>query len=224
MHRHHARLAGLAAALALTATCADLSFTDSDRVQGSGTIVTEARDVAGFHDITILTSGAVTVDVDGTESLTVTTDDNIQPLVTTEVDDGTLTIGSRDGASYRPTGEVVVALTAADFDGVTIRGSGRVEATGIDTEEFSVTVAGSGTIDLAGTADTLDVGIPGSGTVRADGLTVASAEVSLSGSGSVVVDATDELDITIAGSGSVSYLGDPQVSESITGSGSVSPA
>jgi hypothetical protein len=215
----------LVAALLPAACVDDAVFTDDDRVVGSGTIETETRDVEGFDEIAILTSGEVTVDVTGTQSLSVTTDDNILPLVTTESRDGTLTVGSRENTSYSPTDEVAYAVTATTFSGVTIRGSANVTVTGIDTDTFSVTVAGSGNVDLAGSADSLDISIPGSGRIDAEDLTVRSADISINGSGSAAVNTSDELDVTINGSGSVTYLGSPtNVSQSINGSGSVAPA
>lgn len=226
MRRSRAMSLCLLAASVLAGACGDdIGFTDDDRVEGSGTIETESRPVDGFHEITILTSGEVTVDVTGTESLTVTTDDNILPLVTTEVDGGTLTFGSRENTSFSPTGGVRFALTAETVDGLTIRGSGSVTIAGIDTDTFSVTLAGSGDVELTGTADTLDIDLPGSGGVDAEALTVRSADVSINGSGSAAVHTSDELDVSINGSGSVTYLGNPaSVRQSIRGSGSVGPA
>ena len=61
-------------------------------INGSGDIVTESRDVSGFDKVALAGFGDVTIEVGDEESLTVSTDDNIMPYVTTEVKNNTLVL------------------------------------------------------------------------------------------------------------------------------------
>jgi hypothetical protein len=206
---------GLVLALGGFAACDD----DSDAVRGSGTIVTEERVVDGFREIHLEGSGDMMIDVGSVESLTVRADDNLLPLITSEVRGSRLVI-EHEGA-ISPTEDIVYRIGAIEFEGVSITGSADVAATDVDCGTFSVSVAGSGSFDVDGACDELAVNIAGSGDFRGEGLLVSRAAVSIAGSGNVVVNASDELEVSIAGSGDVVYLGDPATDIDIQGSGEV---
>lgn len=188
--------------------------------RGSGTVITESREVSGFDEIALLGSGVVVVDVDGTESLVIEAEDNIMPLLTTEVKSGTLELGADSPIS--PTKEIRYTISAAALEGVTISGSGNITATNVESPEFAAVIAGSGHIEPVGSADVLTVSISGSGEYAGAGLEARTGVVTVSGSGDAAVYVTDVLDVTISGSGSVEYLGNPALKTSISGSGDVS--
>lgn len=193
---------------------------DGDSVQGSGDVVTESRDVAGFDEIAVFGSGEVIVDVTGEESLTIEAEDNVMPLLETEVRNGVLELEVEGNVST--TRDIKYTITAATLQGVSIAGSGDVTATGIEGDEFAVEIAGSGDVSPAGTVTALSVEIAGSGRYQGENLEAVTATVEVAGSGDVVVNATGELDIDVAGSGNVEYIGTPTVSQSVSGSGEVS--
>jgi Putative auto-transporter adhesin, head GIN domain len=188
-------------------------------VRGSGNTVKETRDVTGFDEIVVGGSGDVTVEVTGTESLDVEAEDNILPLLTTEVVGGRLELGST--GSFTTTRGIHYTITAATLTGVTIRGSGSVVADGVDADSFAVRIEGSGDVTPTGTAASLTVQIDGSGNVNAFDLEATTVDVEINGSGSASVYAIQALDVQINGSGDVAYDGDPAVDESINGSGDV---
>ena len=188
--------------------------------RGSGTMAVERRDVVGFDAIDLSGSGTVRVSVTDTESVTVEAEDNILPLLTTEVRDGTLVLGAN--RSISPTREIVYTITVISLEAVAVSGSGSVTAVGVDADDFEVDISGSGTVTPAGVSQVLDLSISGSGRFSGDGLASTTGTVSVSGSGSAVVVVTDDLDVNVSGSGSVVYIGDPNISTSISGSGDVS--
>lgn len=210
-------LVAVALLLGAVAACDDDGGTDA--VRGSGTIVTEDRDVVGFSEVDLRGSGDVTITVGTNESLTIETDDNLLPLISTEVRGSSLVI--ENDRSISPSTPIVYRIEAIDFDGVSVAGSADVVAPNIDCGTFSVSIAGSGSLDLDGGCTMLDVEIAGSGDLDAEGLSVERADVSIAGAGDVVVDASDELQVSIAGSGNVVYLGDPETDVDIQGSGAV---
>jgi hypothetical protein len=195
--------------------------------------------VSGFDEIVLLTSGDVNVEVTGTESLEIKADDNIMALLTAEVVNGRLELGSSE--PFSTTRGITYTITAAELAGVTISGSGDVDASRIDTDSFEATVTGSGTLNPSGTCSRLEATISGSGDINPSGscadlevtingsgkfagddLEAATGTDTVSGSGDAVVNVTDNLSVRISGSGDVRYIGDPTVSESISGSGDVS--
>ncbi len=189
---------------------------------GSGRMAIEARDVSGFDEIVLLGSGDVIIDMTGTESLEIEAEDNVMPLLTSDVIDGRLELGVE--GSITTTRGITYTITAAELVGVTIRGSGDVNGTDISGDSFQVTIEGSGTVDLTGTSSDLKVRIAGSG--EFDGRNLESATgtvtVTIDGSGGALVNVTDDLTVTINGSGDVEYMGDPVLHQTIDGSGDVS--
>lgn len=210
--------AALVPALCVVAACD--SDSDSETVRGSGSIVTQAREVEGFSTIRLEGSGDVMVDVGDRESLTIETDDNLLELIDTEVRGSRLVIDHE--RSLSPSAGIVYRIEAVDFDGVEIAGSADVVASDVECDTFSMTIAGSGSIELDGSCQRIEVDIAGSGDLDAGGLVVDRAEVSIAGSGDVIVNASEELQVSIAGSGNVVYLGDPATDIDVQGSGEVS--
>jgi hypothetical protein len=189
-------------------------------VRGSGDVITETRDVTGFSEIVVGGSGVVTVDVTGTESVSIEAEDNIMPYLETTVTNGRLVLDA--SRSISPTVDIVYTITAATLEGVDVSGSAAVEATGIDTTDFSVDISGSGDVGAEGALDgLLSLSISGSGVFDGESLTSPEGSVDISGSGDAVVNVTDSLSVSVSGSGNVEYLGSPDVDEDISGSGNV---
>lgn len=207
---------GLVVGLALAVAACDDGGTG---VRGSGTVVSEERDVSEFDRIALEGGGELSITVGDGESLLLSAEDNLLPLLTTEVRDGRLELSSSESIS--PTRPIVYTIEARELAGVSVTGSGDVVATGIECATFGLDVTGSGDVDLDGRCDRLEVAIAGSGDLDGAELEVAEASISITGSGDVVVNATDELMVRISGSGDVRYLGDPATDVDISGAGDV---
>ena len=201
------------------AGCSNVVNINGTGVRGSGTLTTEVRDVSGFDQVTLLGTGKVTIDVTGTDSLTIEAEDNIMPLLTSDIRNGTLELGSEQNIS--PTRTINYTITVASLSAVTVSGSASVTVTDVEADTFTTDIAGSGSVEVFGTADTLEVTISGSGSFAGEDLEAVDGSVEISGSGNVVVFVTGSLDARITGSGNIEYLGDPDVAQSITGSGSI---
>jgi Putative auto-transporter adhesin, head GIN domain len=205
-------------ALLLVGGC---SITLPGTTTGSGSVRTETRTASGFTAVELAGLGNVQLQQSGTESLTVTAEDNLLPLLTTEVVDKTLKLGVKDGARVDSTQPITYAVTARDLTGIDIAGSGSLTATQVKTPSLRIRVAGSGSVTAAGSADAQDVQMAGSGAYRGSGLTSTTAKVNSAGSGTAELAVSGQLDVTILGSGTVTYTGSPTVTQSIMGSGSL---
>ena len=224
--------------LGLTSSCVPAT------IEGSGSITTEARDVAGVRAVSIRGIGDLVIRQTGSESLTVTADDNILEYIRTEVRNGVLTIdvdARTPGLMLRPSAEPVYELEVIGITGIAISGSGSASADtlegdllslavsgsgdirlgALDVGELTVAISGSGDIVLAGEVPSQSVAVSGSGRYRAGKLMSSSARVSVSGSGDITIWATDDLDVGVSGSGSVGYYGDPSVTRRVSGTGRV---
>jgi hypothetical protein len=129
--------------------------------RGDGQKVTQPREVADFTSVRLEGSLDAEVKVGGARSVSVTIDQNLQPLVLTEVSGGTLVVRSKD-ASWDGQGKVEITVPA--LRGFAVEGSGDVELT-LDGGALSVSVAGSGDVVWHGQAVVEKVSVAGSGQV-----------------------------------------------------------
>ncbi|HEU5439598.1 MAG TPA: head GIN domain-containing protein [Ktedonobacterales bacterium] len=188
---------------------------------GSGNVKTETRQVSGFNALEFSGFGEMTIQQTGTESLSVTAEDNILPLITTTVSGQTLRIGGPSGQIIRPTRSVTYALTVKDLKALTLSGAGNITVSGIQTDALRVVLSGAGKLTVSGTAPRQEVTLSGTGAYEAGDLTSNTASVTVSGAGRARVNVRDTLDATVSGVGSIVYLGDPAVTQHVTGAGSV---
>lgn len=190
-------------------------------IKGSGDIVTEDREVDDFTRIKLSGSFDIYVETGKDLSLTVTFDDNLIDLITTEVRGKTLRIDSEGSFSSRK--GCKIHITVPDLQEVSLSGSGDVEVYGLDNDFFELSISGSGDADLEGKVEELEVKVSGSGDIDARELVAQDVYAKVSGSGDITVTAMQKLDARVYGSGDITYYGDPdRVKRSISGSGDIS--
>jgi len=235
------RILFLSAALAGAAILAPAA----EHTVGSGKSRTEQRSASGFQAIEADGSIDVVLRQSGREGVEVRADDNLLPLVETEVVQRsgvpTLRIRTARGASFQARHGIVVTVDVVAVKSVTMNGAGDLSADRlqspalslnihgasdarigqISTGELSLNIAGSGEVKAGGSARALSVSIAGSGGADVRDLASEDVKVSIAGSGSARVNARRDLQVSIAGSGEVSYTGDATLHRSIVGSGTV---
>lgn len=209
-------------------------------IKGEGPVKTETRAASDFHAIESSIAGDVEVSISDNYFVEVQAQENLLPLLKTEVEDGTLKIYFSESVSYNET--LKIRVSAPAFDHFSLGGSGvmrvlgpirsekmKMEVAGsgdivIKEAEFgsaSASIAGSGSIELGGKSGSLRTEIAGSGDVEAKQMSVNDLDVAISGSGSVSCDVVQNLKASIAGSGDVYYSGQPTVETNVSGSGTV---
>jgi hypothetical protein len=207
----------LRVALALLAGV--LLVTSCSVTRGSGQLATESREVSGFTKVELSGTGELTIKKTGTESLTISAEDNLLPRLTSEVSNGTLILGAKPNTSILPTKPITYSVTVKELTGLAVSGSGGIQAPNLTTPALSIKISGSGTITTSGTVNDQDLEISGSGHYQAEQLMSKAVEAAISGSGTASVVATDALDAKISGSGTLTYSGNPQIKQEISGSG-----
>jgi len=218
-----------------------LVLTACNAVRGSGNVETEERTVSGFSGIDLSGSGEVTVTQGEVESLTIEAEDNLIPLIETEVRNGTLVIGPKDNTALMPTKPIRFLVSMPNIDNLAVSGSGEIFAESVTTDNLELDINGSGDIDieqlraesltadisgsgnltLAGAVTEQRIDIGGSGEYKGDGLESDTAVVAIGGSGKATIWVNELLDAEVDGSGEVNYYGSPTVNQDISGSGDV---
>jgi hypothetical protein len=208
---------------------------------GSGNVISEDREVNNFDGVDLAGSGDLIITQGDEEALVIEAEDNILPLIESEVRNGTLRLGmkptsgivnTRRGIKYYLTvqnlSEIMLSgsgsISAEQLDSgnlaVNVSGSGEVAIDELTADEVSMQISGSGNIDVAGSVDQQRLVVSGSGNYRAGDLASQIADIRVSGSGEATVWASESLNIEISGSGDVEYYGNPQVNQQTSGSGS----
>ena len=120
---------------------------------GTGSVRTESREVRGFSSVQLTGSGEATIQQTGAESLAIEAEENLLPLLTSEVSTGGLTLGTKPGASINPTRPIIYRVTLRDLAGLSVSGSGSQTVGAAKTGSLRIEVSGSGSISVAETAD-----------------------------------------------------------------------
>lgn len=192
------------------------------RIEGSGTMKTEIRPVEKFTAIALseIESSLLVIERTGEESLSVTAEDNLLPLFTSTVKDGTLRLSFAKGNSFhgkRPT----YRITVNELRALNVQGGAAIEASKLDGDRLSISVEGAAGGNLAGRVDNLIIDIKGAGMISAGELKAKRARVSVQGAGQVTVNASEELDGEVAGAGIIWYLGSPKLKSEVSGLGMI---
>ena len=192
-------------------------------ITGSGKAISATQPVSGFHAISISVPGRVDVAQGSTESLMLTADDNVAPLIETVVEEGVLRIRFRERGrlNVHPRTPIRISVGAKALEGISVAGSSEVHAQALATAKLKVSIAGSGDVSLSGRAESFEASVAGSGNIKAASLDTRASRITIAGSGDALVWARARLKASIAGSGDVRYYGDPVLEKSVAGSGSV---
>lgn len=158
---------------------------------GSGTIVTETRDVASFDRIE--TSGGIkvelTVDPNLPTSVEVSYDDNLIDNVVTDVSGDTLEVKITGSISTSGSGRRIVTVVTQSLVGVSSSGGSSVSGTGI-TGAYEADASGGAVLELRK-------------------LEATSVTVDASGGADVNVFATESVTGEASGGADVSVFGNP---------------
>ena len=158
----------LAAVLVSGCMVIDLNGCSAKKVKGSGNVVSESRPVAEFDRIHLKGAGKVFLTRGETPSIEIKTDDNILPVIKTEVTDRKLVI-SHKNYNPRPT-TLNYFITVNDLKGIAVSGSADITSDSkLVSENFSADISGSGDMRLELEVENLDSDISGSGTMRFSG-------------------------------------------------------
>jgi hypothetical protein len=189
--------------------------------QGDGVAKTETREVTEFTEIQV--DGTVKLDLAAgpLDKLTITGDQNLLPLIATEVVGGRLVI--HEAKPVHSKTPLVVSVHAPAVARIDTSGVANVVASGLQGPMFTFTSSGVTDSQLSGQVDSLEIQSGGAGSVRAAGLAAKQVHVTVSGAGTVEVDATEKLKADVSGVGTVKYRGAPAVEKNVTGVGTVAP-
>ena len=190
-------------ALGASASADDWSLFGHGSERGSGEITTEQRQPGEFQRILLECSADIVVSIDSQYRVTVTTDDNLQDNVITEVTGRKTLVIDTDGNISSRRG-ILVEISTPHLVQLEVDGSGSIQIDQLKEETFEILLDGSGDIELAGEIKELEISLDGSGQVTASDLISEDVKVEIGGSGDVELQGkADYLECTLSGSGDI---------------------
>jgi hypothetical protein len=198
-------------------------------IQGSGVPAEETRTVPEFTALDVGSTIEATVQPGSGYSLKLRGDDNLLPLVVSEVRDARLTVRLKNNTSIhtklglkvtvtapkitsaRASGDSSITTTAAGAERFEARASGvsRIIIEGLAAQDLELEGSGASQVSASGTTRALKVNLSGASQVHAGKLAATTAEVDLSGASSGTIRATESVQGDLSGASSLHILGMP---------------
>ena len=205
--------------LLLVATSVVLAGCSRPGIPGNGAISTSNRPIADFSMLDV--AGAYQIKWSrGQPALTIATDENLLPLITTSVAGTTLQINRKE--NMRPTKGIIINISSSSLTEVRLNGAVSLTGSNLSGKDLKLDSSGASSINVDGSVTNLEADFSGASRLNAKSLRAVNAKVSLNGACSADVMVTETLDASISGAGVLSYSGNPKsVEKRVSGVGRI---
>jgi hypothetical protein len=205
----------------------------SNKIQGSGNVVQEDRNLEHFTEVVLSEEGDLFVDVDEQTHLVIEAEDNLQECLIADIENGVLDIKKApDNIQLNTTRPIRYYLTVTTLKSLTLKNSGDAEITTVNADQFQIKISGSGSLhigtlnathlDIAltssgnlsidnGQVETQDIVLSSSGKYDSANLVSQNASMRLSSSGDAAIHVLENLEVDLSSSGNVYYTGNPSI-------------
>lgn len=191
-----------------------------DTIEGSGSSISEIRNVTEFTKVSSEGVFEVTVTHGNSQSAEITANDNIIQRLKTEVVDNELRL-YLDDRNYKDI-SLKANIVAERINSIKNTGIGDFVISNVDENgNFNISNSGTGNISITGNAESLTLENVGDGKFNGFEFIVLNCSAKIIGSGDCEVHPISTLNVDIEGSGDVYYKGTPAIEANIAGSGKV---
>jgi hypothetical protein len=194
-------------------------------IKGNGNIVSQERPASDFFGVILEGVGDVNIYHAENYRLVVTTDSNIQDIITTRVYGNNVYISKKvkNNSGFDPT-KLIIDVYMPELKNVDLKGVGNIaiaDGNVVAQNNVVVTLSGSGEIKIPdGKTSDFKIKLSGVGNIIAQNYEAENVVVDHSGSGDIKTWVTKSLTGKISGIGNVFYKGSPAINNvHITGSG-----
>jgi len=190
-------------------------------IKGDGVLNTENRPISEFSVLEV--TGAYKIEwTKGKPALSISTDQNLLPLIKTSVTGNTLQIESEQ--TLAPTKGITINLSSASLADVRLTGAISMKASKLSGRELKLESNGASSISVDGSLTNLEATMSGASKLDAKSLQTQTATVTLNGASYADVTVTETLNASISGTGLLTYSGNPKsVEKNVSGVGRIQP-
>jgi len=215
----------------------------AQKVTGNGKTINKIRNVGSFDGVGVSGSFDVILVAGDEGKLELSVEENLEPYLITEVEDGSLKIKWKKGVNIRTKNNTIVTVHFKNINSLAMSGSGDIISKDVikgnslkmavagsgdikiemDVQMAKSAISGSGDIKLSGKATEFEAAVSGSGDIEAYDLKTEKAELKVAGSGSIGISVEKEIVARVSGSGDIKYKGQPRIEDiKVSGSGKIS--
>jgi hypothetical protein len=208
-------------------------------INGNGNVVSETRDVSSFNKIRVGGAFEVFLTQGSTESLTIEADENLIPLIRTDISGGALIISSRENIGNFKKLQIFVQVK--DLKKLDISGACHIKSEGtfnlsklslecsgasqlnllLNGELIRCNLSGAAETSLSGTVSECELELSGAASLYAYDLIAEEIDLRMSGAANAKVHATQSLRVNASGAASAKYKGNPDVHQNVSGAANV---
>lgn len=184
------------------------NFSFSSGTAGSGNLATETRDVSGFTGVDA--GGVFQVEIAAQEEfgIEIEADDNLLPLIKTEVRSGVLHIESEEKIS--PKNTIRVRISAPDIQSIEASGASKVSLNSLKNSVLKIDTSGASKVLINGETASLTINVSGASKVDAENLKAENATIDASGASHASVFVSGRLNADASGASRIIYSGNPK--------------
>jgi hypothetical protein len=188
------------------------------QVKGSGKLVTEKREVSEFENVEVSGNFEVEIVVRKNFTIEVEADDNLLPLIKTEINGNTLEIERE--ARFSSSQPVKIRVSAPNIENLDVSGVSKVNVVSIENENLKIDTSGASSVKVQG--KTIHLTVDMSGASKVDTKDLISTNVSIDGSGASGgnISVAEKLSADLSGASHVNYFGNPTEINKKTSGGS----
>ena len=186
--------------LLIAAGCEEDDGKDTNKVVGTGPIVTKTLDLSDFDKIENIGVADFYITIGSPQSVALKAQQNIIDVMTYEVVSQTLKVGLEKNVSIENHEEISFDVTVPAMTRIELVGVGDFVLSGDDQAELTIVLTGVGD-------------------VYAYNMKAGICTITISGVGNCEVYVLNELNVTLTGVGNVYYKGNPTVQSIVTGVG-----
>ncbi|MDQ3817114.1 MAG: DUF2807 domain-containing protein, partial [Acidobacteriota bacterium] len=183
--------------LTLALALAGCKFGSFSTKTGSGNMKVEKRTVPAFTSVNVSGAFDVEIVVRDEQSLEIEGDDNLLPLIKTEVKNGVLEIGNTQSINTKR--NLRVRVSVQKLDGVSTSGASDIVVTGVKSDQFDIESSGASHLKVTGEAKAVTVDTSGAGEIDAKDLHAEKVNITSTGAAHADVYASEELRASVSG-------------------------
>ncbi len=223
------------------------AFSCNKKVELSGEIVNQTKQVESYHTVSNNSSANIELDSSvATNEILITGDKTLVNNLEIDNKDGKINISNKKSISYKSNkSPLIIKMNNPNLQKVVIAGAGSIATNNITLTkdiEFhisgageinvklfnnitSVFVSGAGDVRLRGISNEVKANMSGAGNLNAEALTNKLANIEITGAGNAKMNTTDEINVRISGVGNLDYKNHDQLKivKQISGVGTIKP-
>ena len=208
--------------------------------RGNGNVINTSRELPTFNKISIGGNFEVILEKSSEEAILISTDENLEPLIKTVVNDHILSISANKKLISANKTTITIhyrMIEEIDISGATLlknedllettklkldlAGAGVIDLK-IKTNNLEAELGGAGLVKLNGYAPECRISLSGAGGLEAYGLETDNCTIDVSGIGGAKINVKNKLSANIEGVGGIQYIGHPAtVEKNVSGIGTI---